>query len=73
MQFFKGKDQRFTSYIVHELKPVTLKQSEVFYQIGDEANDIYFISTGRIKLIVDLHEFIYDQDLLKKIKDLEEK
>lgn len=73
IRFFRDKSKYFTNAFVHELKPISLKQTELLYQLGDEANDIYFISKGRIKLLVDLHEFIQDQRLLQKIKDSEEK
>lgn len=73
VHFFRGKSKDFINTFVHELKPISLKMGEILYKFGDTSNDIYFISEGRVKLLVDLHEFIYDKRLLSRIKEYERK
>jgi hypothetical protein len=45
---------------VHELKPTYLGAQEQLYGIGDNANEIFFILEGQVKLYVDMLDFIED-------------
>lgn len=69
--FFQDKSKYFINSFVHELKPVSLSASEVLYLQGDDATEIYFISKGRIKLVVDLHAIITDPYLIRKMRERE--
>ena len=73
VHFFQDKSKQFINSFVHELKPITLSITEVLYLQGDDASEIYFISRGRVKLIVDLHGMITDPYLIAKMKSHEER
>jgi len=62
IKFFRDKSREFNSAVVHGLKPMNLGESELIYQHGDVCNEIYFIHTGKVKLFVDLHDFITDPE-----------
>ena len=71
--FGADKSTEFKSAIVHELKPINLGANELLYQTGDDATEIYFIHQGRVKLYVDLNDFINDENLLKSIQEMEKR
>ena len=48
---------------MQDLKPINLTEDELLYQQGDAAKDIYFIHSGRIRLVVDLNDFVKDPTL----------
>lgn len=45
----------------------------MLYQAGDPANEIYFIHSGKVKLIVDLNDHVKDEHLLKHITNYEKR
>ena len=58
IKYFQNSTKEFNAAIVHELKPVSLVEQELLYQQGDPCNEIYFIHTGKIRLVVDLNDFV---------------
>lgn len=57
--------------IIHELRPISLGPRELLYQEGDDAKEIYFLQTGRVRLYVDLNNHIRDEHLLSIILDIQ--
>ena len=57
----------FNTAIVHELKPINLGKNELLYQQNDAANEIYFIQTGKVKLYVDLNDYVLDEHIIQHI------
>jgi hypothetical protein len=47
--------------------------NELLYQQGDACNDIYFIQEGRVKLYIDVVDYIYDERMLAAIREMEER
>jgi len=70
--FFKDKTKDFVNMVVHELKPVFLKNDDILYQSGEDIDQMYFMSIGKIKIYADLHDFIFDPYMLSKIKDIDD-
>ena len=66
-KFFKNKSDKFYSYITFHLEPINLISNEVLYSQGDEATKIYFISEGKVKLFLDLYEYIKDDELIEQM------
>ena len=64
IRFFKDKSIKFNSMVVHELRPIFLQSQDLLYNQYDTCNSIYFIHEGRIRLFVDLKEYITDEILL---------
>ena len=73
VKFFWQRGQEFNSAIVKELKPINLGGTEMLYQAGDPANEIYFIHSGKVKLIVDLNDHVKDENLLRHITNYEKR
>lgn len=48
--------------ILQHLKPLKLLIGDILYQQGDHAEEIYLIKGGKIKLQVDIYEFINEQE-----------
>ena len=71
IRFFVGKNHEFQASVVHELKPITLGKNELLYQQGDACNDIYFIREGRVKLFIDVIDYIFDEKVLTGIREME--
>lgn len=68
IKFFRrmaSKNPRFNAAFVHELKPVTLGAYELLYQEGDQALEIFFILSGKVRLYSDLNAFIEDEELAR--------
>lgn len=73
IKFFRGRSTEFNTAVVHELKPINVGANELLYQQGDQATEIYFIHSGRVKLFVDLNDFVRDENLLRQIQENERK
>ena len=73
IRFFRGRSIEFNTAVVHELKPINLGANELLYQQGDQAVEIYFIHSGKVKLFVDLNDFVRDENLLRQIQENERK
>jgi CRP-like cAMP-binding protein len=71
IKFFKNKSTEFTNIMVHELKPINLFTNDLLYTQGDQPTDIFFINTGKIKIVSDLNEFIVDEELELVVKEYE--
>ena len=56
--------------IVYELTPQNIGSGEIIYNKGEDANSIYFILTGKIKLQIDLLEMISHPQLYQASLDL---
>ncbi len=56
---------------MHELKPINLGKNELLYQQNDAANEIYFIQSGKVKLFVDLNDYVTDDHLIQHIQNAE--
>lgn len=67
--FFRNRDNDFTSKVVHELKPINFASGDTLYQQRDESNHIFFIYTGKIKMVCDLNDYIMDDALAKRVQD----
>jgi hypothetical protein len=52
MPLLNGKDRSFVVSLFSRLKPSNLEDSEVLYEAGSLAEDIYFVLKGRIELFV---------------------
>ena len=61
---------QFNQEFVHELKPCFLEDRDILYQTGDTANEILFILEGRVKLNIEVIEYINDERLLNKIHEI---
>ena len=68
IKFFWGRSMEFNNAIVHELKPINIGQTELLYQQQDQAEGIYFIHSGKIKLWVNVMDFVKDEKLLNHIR-----
>lgn len=67
--FFCGRDNDFTSKIVHELKPINFELGDTLYSQRDQSNHIFFIYTGKIQMNCDLNDCIMDDPLLKRTQE----
>jgi hypothetical protein len=47
-----------------------LEDRDILYQAGDTANEILFILEGRVKLNIEVIEYINDERLLNKIHEI---
>ncbi len=52
------------------MKPCFLEDRDILYQAGDTANEILFILEGRVKLNIEVIEYINDERLLNKIHEI---
>jgi len=43
-----------------ELKPLKLLQYDILYQQKDHAEEVYFIKSGKVKLHIDINDWIQD-------------
>lgn len=73
INFFVNKHHDFQTSIVYDLKPISLGKNELLYQQGDACDNIYFIHTGRVKLYIDVVDYIYDERMLSAIREMEER
>lgn len=73
IKFFVNKHHDFQTSIVYDLKPISLGKNELLYQQGDACDNIYFIHTGRVKLFIDVVDYIYDERMLAAIREMEER
>ena len=55
---------------MYELTPQNIGSGEIIYNKGEDANSIYFILTGKIKLQIDLLEMISHPQLYQASLDL---
>lgn len=58
IKFFKNRSSEFTSLVVTELKPLNLMDGELIFSQGDDASDMYFINSGKVRLLCDLSDLI---------------
>lgn len=71
VRFFQNRERDFTSLVVHELKPVQLGANDLLFSQGDEADCMYFMHFGKIKLHCDLNDLINDDYTLTKMIEYE--
>jgi hyperpolarization activated cyclic nucleotide-gated potassium channel 1 len=48
---FKERDSAFMSYIMYKLRPIKYRHEEFLYKENDFADEVYFISEGRVNLV----------------------
>ena len=48
-----------------------MSMDEILYQTSDIPNEIYFIHTGRVKLYVDLNDYIQEDKIVEYITNQE--
>ena len=48
--FFQDKSPTFLSFIIPKLKSETLQMNEFLYRLGDYADEMYFLTAGRVHL-----------------------
>ena len=65
IDFFKNKSRYFNATILYELQPINLMDGEILYQQNEIAESIFFILNGKFKLIVDLNEYIKNEDFFE--------
>ena len=56
VRFFSDKDPPFLFAILPLLKPMKLYPKDNLYQMGDYAEEVFFIYQGRIKMYIDLND-----------------
>ena len=59
LQFFANRGRPFTLYFVPIMKPMILFDGEYVYKIGDFADEMYFITKGRVNLVLFPQEISY--------------
>ena len=52
IEFFKNKPKRFLAFICPYLKTIKISKDDFVFDEGDRANEIYFIKTGRIAMVI---------------------
>jgi len=63
IKFFNGKGADFLWEILPLLRSMKVHAKDILYNQGDHAEEIFFISQGRVKLYVDLNQGIGDPNL----------
>jgi hypothetical protein len=56
IKYFSDKDPPFLFAILPLLKPMKLYPKDTLYQMGDYAEEVFFIYQGRIKMFIDLND-----------------
>lgn len=69
IHFFKNKQPDFLISIMIELKPLKLQHGDILYHQKDHAEEIYFIQQGKIKLNVDVSQFLVEEEQIISEKD----
>ena len=59
LQFFTDKGRSFILYFMPILKPVKYSNGEYLYKEGDYADEMFFISKGRVNLVLFPREITY--------------
>jgi len=59
LQFFPDKGRSFILYFMPILKPVKYSNGEYLYKEGDYADEMFFISKGRVNLVLFPREITY--------------
>lgn len=59
MQFFKGKGRAFVLHFMPLFKPQKYISGDYLYKEGDYADEMYYISLGRVNLVIFPHEIAY--------------
>ena len=59
LQFFSDKGKSFIIYFMPIFKPVKYGNGEYLYKEGDYADEVYFITKGRVNLVLFPHEIAY--------------
>ena len=62
LEFFKDKEHDFLIIVMPELKPLKLNVGEILYQQKDHAEEIYMIKSGKVKLNVDINDFLSEEN-----------
>lgn len=57
--FFSKRDAAFTSFVMPRLRPLKLASDEYLYHEGDYADEVYFISSGRVNFVLTGSEIAY--------------
>jgi CRP-like cAMP-binding protein len=59
LQFFNGKGRSFILYFMPIFKPVKFKNCDYLYKEGEYADEVFFISKGRVNLVLFPREIAY--------------
>ena len=62
LEFFKDKEHEFLITVMPELKPLKLNIGDILYQQKDHAEEIYMIKSGKIKLNIDINDFLSEDN-----------
>lgn len=57
--FFSKRDAAFTAFVMPRLKPLKLASEEYLYHEGEYADEVYFISSGRVNFVLKGSEIAY--------------
>ena len=57
--FFSKKDPSFTIFVMPLFKPLRVSSGEYIYKEGDYADEVYFITRGRVNFVVKGSEIVY--------------
>lgn len=57
--FFSKRDAAFTSFVMPRLRPLKQASEEYLYREGDYADEVYFISSGRVNFVLKGSEIAY--------------
>ena len=59
LSFFTNKDPVFVSAIVPFMQPQFIKSNERVYSLGDYADEVYFLVSGRVSYVLEDGGFVY--------------
>ena len=62
IDFFKNKESEFLFLVMPELKPLKLLEGDILYEQHDFAEEVYLIKNGKVKLLVDIVDFIIEEN-----------
>jgi len=57
--FFSKKDPSFTIFVMPLFKPLRIGSGEYLYHEGDYADEVYFITRGRVNFVIKGSEIVY--------------
>lgn len=59
LSFFQNKDPVFVAAIVPFMQPQFLKSQDLVYSLGEYADEVYFLVSGRVSYILEEGRFVY--------------
>lgn len=57
--FFSKRDAAFTAFVMPRLRPLKLASEDYLYREGDYADEVYFITRGRVNFVLKSNEIAY--------------